>query len=157
MAEIKIKFEDHVYYEAMVKLGFKYANSFANMYKKHGKHRFEAAFIDTYVKVRLQDDGDLDEEIIQTKFITKLRERLKDYSNPKVLSALSSVAIHAADTFGGKYTDNINELLQCILVTFVRNCFGIRKIVNHFEKMVDFIDKAESYDLWCAKIKLLAA
>ena len=122
------------------------------MFIKYGNRRFDAAFVDTYEKVCLKDGGDLSDETIQNKFINRLRERLKNYSVKRVVDKLASLTIEAANKYGGQYTNDINDLLQCFHVELVRKGYGERKMINEFKKIEDKVVSANSYDEWHAMI-----
>ena len=153
---VKISFVDHVYLEALISLNAKYEKTLTNMSVKHGPHRFGAAFIDTYEKVCLKDDGDLSEEIIQKKFMYRLRLRLNDYTIEKVLDEVTFLTKYAADKLGGQYTNKINDLLQSIYVKFIRKNFGSRKMVAELKKIKTIIDVVESFDRLENQLELLA-
>ena len=120
---------------------------------KYGNRRFDAAFVDTYEKVCLKDGGDLSDETIQNKFINRLRERFKNYSVKRVVDKLASLTIEAANKYGGQYTNDINDLLQCFHIELVRKGYGERKMIKELQKVQDIIDINESFNVWSTKLK----
>lgn len=152
---VKISFADHVYFEVLTSFSTKHNKTLTNMSVKHGPHRFGAAFEDTYDLVCLKDGGDLSEEIIQNKFVYRLRLRLKDYKVEKAIDEMASLTKYAANKLGGQYTNKINDLLQSVYVKFVRNNFGVRKMLAEFRKIKTIIDASESFERLEDKLKLL--
>lgn len=157
MSNPEITFKDHAYFEVFTSFSLKHKKTLDHMHTKHGDHRFEAAFIDTYNKVRLQDDGDLIYEKIQNKFIYRMTDRLKDYSIESVINKLSSLIVYAADKFGGQYTGKIKDMLHDYHVELVRKGYGERKMLKELQKVQDSIDMTESFKEWSGKPESLAA
>ena len=152
-----ISFEDHAYLDTIAKIGRKNLESLERMFNRHGPRRFQAAFLDTYKKVCIEDDGRLDNKKICDKFMCKMRERVREYSKESSLKVLSNTAEHVINRIGGTYAEEINDLLQQILIAFVRKGFGERKIKNEFQKIQEIADNAESYNFWAVKTSGRAA
>ena len=151
----RISFEDHAYFDAITSLNTEHKKSLTNMSIKFGSHRFEAAFFDTYEKVRIEDDGDLSDHRIQNKFVRCLRDRLKDYSIKNVKDKLTTLTVYAANKFGGQYTDQINDLLQKYHVLIVRKGYGERKMMKELQKIESIIDIVDSFDIWRDQVKTI--
>ena len=110
-----ISFEDLAYLDTITKIGRKNLESLERMFNRHGPRRFQAAFLDTYKKVCIEDDGRLDNKKICDKFMCKMRERVREYSKESSLKVLSNTAEHVINRIGGTYAEEINDLLQQIL------------------------------------------
>lgn len=153
MSNPEITFKDHVFFEVFTSFSIKHKKTLEHMRTKHGPHRFEAAFIDTYNKVCIQDDGDLYYEKIQKKFIYRMTDRLKDYSIKNVNEKLTSLIVYAADKFGGQYTNEIKDLLHSYHVDLVHKGYGERKMLKELKKVQDIIDITEAFKVWSTKPK----